>query len=706
MQSAVAQKSGLRDKLTGVFAKAKLPSSPALATRILSLADNPDTNTEEFAGVIQMDAALSARLLKMANAASLGLRTPVTNISRAVKTLGIAQVKTAALGFQLVGHLHKIGGTPFEMKTYWQHSALRGCLAREVAKLVVPSLTEEAFLVGLLEDCGILLLVQILGEKYASLFEGGRISPAAFFKAEQGFSEHTHVDAVAAMAAEWKLPEIIAQPLARHHKAQELTKESKPIDRLCAVCYFAGNIHLAGELAPDASDTALLEYAKTQLGISQSNIENCFKAAGEAYAQTKDLLGDTLPDDFDVTDILSEANNRLTSAAADAEEKVRTAAAEQAHLSTALGEYRERASRDPLTSVLNRGALVESGTRLLNEARQNNDSITVIFLDIDNFKKLNDTYGHKAGDEVLVGVAMRLTESVQQGGCLGRYGGEEFVMVVPHLATDEAKALCETTVQLVRTNTFPTLNLDKPVTASIGGIWIPADQVKCIEEAFAAADKLMYQAKKSGKDRACFEFTGKPQNSSSKRPRDNGAAQTTNKTDGQRNPEAAGAQTANDSQTNSISRGTLDRMMAIADALNRDAPRHFVTMRKQPRKEMLVQCAICGFIGSELRIFHETALVRNISTGGLGLLSNRHMMRGDPLEITIPNGPAPLYVTGLVCFCRHIETNIYDVGVQFTTHSQQPIFSHDPVGAANRQTWLADALDHMRRREGIHLRGR
>ena len=134
------------DELRKLFAKAKLPSSPALASRILALADDPDATLDQFAKVIQVDGALAARLLKMANSACMALVTPATTIQRAVMVLGLGRVRTAALGFQLVGHLNKLGGKKFDIKAYWQQSVLRGCVGREIANVVAPGLAEEAFL--------------------------------------------------------------------------------------------------------------------------------------------------------------------------------------------------------------------------------------------------------------------------------------------------------------------------------------------------------------------------------------------------------------------------------------------------------------------------------------------------------------------------------------------------------------------------------
>ena len=144
----------LQDELRALFAKAKMPSSPALAARIIELAEDPDSTIEQFAEVIQTDAALATRLLRMCNSVAYAQRQQVTTIHRAVSLVGVNRVRTVSLGFQLVGHLDRLGGCPFDMKRFWQHSLLRACLAHEFAESVLPVCAEEAFLIGLLQDCG------------------------------------------------------------------------------------------------------------------------------------------------------------------------------------------------------------------------------------------------------------------------------------------------------------------------------------------------------------------------------------------------------------------------------------------------------------------------------------------------------------------------------------------------------------------------
>jgi diguanylate cyclase (GGDEF)-like protein len=697
MTSATATQSAapLRDQLRKVFARVKLPTSPALATRILTLADNPDTTMEQFAETIQVDAGLAARLLRIANSAQYGLSQPITTIQRAVNLLGVSQVRAIALGFQLVSHLNRLGNCPFDMKRYWQHSVLRACLAREAAVRLVPGLAEEAFLVGLLQDCGVLLLVQLLGEEYARLYRPDQLSPLAFYQAELELAAYTHVDAAVAMVEEWKLPEAIRVPISRHHKPTPLTAGSPDLDRLCAVSYLVGSMRFVDNGSAEVNDATLRDYAASQMALTEAGLEDLFSRAAASYARLAGFLRESLPDRLDVTELLSEANRQLTAAVGDADQQARTARAErdevrrqQAQLSSALGEYRERAARDPLTGVLNRGALAEAAARHIDQARAAGSSVTVLFLDVDNFKRLNDTHGHRAGDFVLRAVANALCESLTHAGTVGRYGGEEFVVVIPGLTSEEAADHGARVLQSIRALDVRACQLPSPVTCSAGVLWAPAQLLDNPEPLFAAADEAMYEAKRAGKDRISFRALDLARGGTSTGIRAVGddaraAAAAVRRVIGEACPGAA----------TSIG----ERLRAIGERLNSAKSTKFVNLRKQQRQDLLTPCVLNILVPSTMSIEAGEACVRNISTGGIGLLAPRHLCRGDAVEVCIQtHGSAKLYTAGLVAFCRHVEDNVYEIGVQFTAHSRQPIFSANPEEAAASRAWLAKAIQEIR----------
>jgi diguanylate cyclase (GGDEF)-like protein len=383
------------------------------------------------------------------------------------------------------------------MKTFWQHSLLRACLANAVAQTVIPQRAEEAFLVGLLQECGILLLVQVAGSSYATVCRSD-YSPSAFYEVERNSFPYTHVNAISVMASEWRLPKIIAIPLELHHEGVQLAEGASEIEKLFAVSYFVGVLNFRSDALAIPEEAKLRQFGSANLGLDDTGWAHTQKRATDEYECLSTLFGKVLPDDIDVAELLGEANRRLTDVAADSERKALDVQVEHAriqreqkHLEQSLGEYRERAALDPLTNVLNRGALTEAAHQAIKANLDEGVPLGVFFLDIDNFKRLNDTYGHQVGDKVLKAIAGVLAKEIENRGPVGRYGGEAFVVLLRGLSAEGTREIAEHLVKRVRELDTNSLGLSGVVTCNVGAVWSDHLPVDSAEELFAAADQLM-----------------------------------------------------------------------------------------------------------------------------------------------------------------------------------------------------------------------
>ncbi len=162
-----------------------------------------------------------------------------------------------------------------------------------------------------------------------------------------------------------------------------------------------------------------------------------------------------------------------------------------------------RAQHDFLTDLPNPVLLNDRITQAIALARRNEKEAAVLFLDLDHFKKVNDSLGHAVGDQLLQSVARRLKASVRESDTVGRKGGDEFVVLLSEItnaddAARSAEKICAAVVEM-----HPVSGHELLVTASIGISIYPRDGVD-VAGLLKSADKAMYQAKKSGRNKFTF----------------------------------------------------------------------------------------------------------------------------------------------------------------------------------------------------------
>jgi diguanylate cyclase (GGDEF)-like protein len=166
-------------------------------------------------------------------------------------------------------------------------------------------------------------------------------------------------------------------------------------------------------------------------------------------------------------------------------------------------KLRQEAIHDSLTGLFNRRFLDETLPIELARSKRANSPLTILLLDIDHFKKINDTYGHQVGDAVLQSVGHALKTSVRAGDIVCRYGGEEFILVFPGMKAENGRTRAEKLRVMVASQTVSGRDQLITVTISIGGSVFPNDG-NSSDELISLADLALYRAKQNGRNRVEF----------------------------------------------------------------------------------------------------------------------------------------------------------------------------------------------------------
>jgi diguanylate cyclase (GGDEF)-like protein len=172
----------------------------------------------------------------------------------------------------------------------------------------------------------------------------------------------------------------------------------------------------------------------------------------------------------------------------------------QNRLFAAQEKLRFQATHDALTGIWNRGALLELMRSELERAQRRSCSLATLMLDIDRFKQVNDMFGHQCGDTVLKLVVHRLAATVRAYDLIGRYGGEEF-LVLAELEPEQAREYAERLRACVAASPIETEGQSQMITVSIGVALAGAGAVREVEQLISLADCAMYRAKRNGRNR-------------------------------------------------------------------------------------------------------------------------------------------------------------------------------------------------------------
>jgi diguanylate cyclase (GGDEF)-like protein len=482
-----------------VLSSARLPTLPAVALRVIELSAKPDVSLREIADTIQNDQALAAKVLKTVNSSYYGLSRRCSTISQAMVALGLTTVKTVALGFSLIQAMGKDTDDGFDYESYWKRCLIAATGASAAAEAAGHLDAEEVFLAGLLMDAGAIAMHRALGEEYQSIEHAAEGSHRALSNLEIETFGVSHAEIGARLAEQWRLPPALVEPI-RHHTDPTVAEAQFA---MTAKCIAIGALAAEALMRP-AEGAAILVFrskALEWLGLDETKADALFATIernARAQASLFRVDMDGLPS---AGELLAAAQEQLAEMALDAQMN--------ADRLTAQNKSLQRQSEiDALTGVGNKRALQLASVRHFEAAQKEGKQLSILFLDLDFFKQINDTLGHLAGDVVLKEAARRLKVTLGQRGELFRFGGEEFAAIMPGVDLKKAEAVAE--MLRVALNSTPIdlaeAKAAKPqvrITTSVGVAAYDEtsrEAIRTAEQLINAADQAVYTAKKSGRD--------------------------------------------------------------------------------------------------------------------------------------------------------------------------------------------------------------
>jgi two-component system, cell cycle response regulator len=469
-----------------------LPTLPTVAVQILDLASKPNIDIAEIARVISKDPALSSKILRTVNSSFYGRSHNIGTISHSLVILGLQSVKTLVLGFSLVTTLSKNKTTGFNHLKYWRRSFYSATAARTIATKMNLVQQEEAFLASLLQDIGMLVLHQVLSAQYNEICTKVK-THNELIAAEQEAFQMTHCEVGAYLAQQWKLPPILSTTIGASHDASTVTDPTlKKIAQLVQIAGQCADVFVDAEPAP-----AIVQVRATCAAAFKMTDADCDQLLAEIGVKTKEvipLFEVNVGDYASYEAILKKANEALVELTLESQMQA-TKLQEQNQV------LQQKATTDALTNLSNRSSFDETLKELFAAARTGGSALTLLMLDVDKFKSINDQHGHPAGDRVLATLGKLLKSAARDKDLAARYGGEEMVLLLPETSRAIGAAIAETIRLAVSKQPINCGKQAVPVTVSIGVATLePNSRMTEPAHLLKAADMAVYAAKNSGRN--------------------------------------------------------------------------------------------------------------------------------------------------------------------------------------------------------------
>jgi diguanylate cyclase (GGDEF)-like protein len=478
------------------------PSPPGVATHIIELAQDPDIEMGKVAKALSMDSALSTKILRIANSPLYAQRRKSDNLRQALVVLGLNATLTLALSFSLVKTLRGAKANGLSYGLYWRRALLAATAARALGDALHHSSAEEIFLAALLQDVGMLALDKAVPDLYSHGEQLQRNHRAlAEHEKKRLQVDHAHVGGW--LMAQWHLPERLHRAITNSHQL-DLSFSADPahiFDRCVAVSGPVADLFLLDPEQRQFAETALC--AERSLGLDKMAFGQVLGTIGAMIPETEAIFESDLLAKQHPELILEQAREVLMLRSLHALREINTlrVAAEDG-ASRAL-ELEEETRRDALTGVYNRAYLDQFLQREFENSTRHDWPLSVAFADLDNFKGINDSFGHQAGDRILQETARILRGNTRETDLIARFAGEAFVVVLPATDAETARSICERIVMAFRTTGHVIGSDHAHVTISIGcathGTQTLFDNVG---EFVKAADQALYTAKLRGRNRS------------------------------------------------------------------------------------------------------------------------------------------------------------------------------------------------------------
>ena len=484
-----------------------IPSPPPMVMRVLEKASKPDTTVAELSQLIQVDAGLSGKVLRIVNSALFGLSRPASSVQRALAVVGVNSTRLLLLATCLPEMWDPKKMAPQLRQRYWRASVAGAIVAHALSQRMRYRDAEDDMAAALLRDLGELILSKLHAREMDEVFrEPAEALVESQCDLEQRRCGMDHASVSAFILDRWRLPKEMTEAIRHHHRAAGGSYTTDISERRAWLLEFASRAAYL-LLYPEQTSIlqALQKLALERFRMNDETLHQFLVSLSRKMAEFASLLQVDLGNFVDFESILARASEELVRLSVAASSEGQKAIELTRRAESEAQRWRQEAVFDPLTKIFNRRFLELKLNELCGRTEPHLGPWGLMFIDLDGFKPLNDRFGHPFGDLVLCEVANSLNRVVRNGDIVVRYGGDEFCVLSESIDEDGLYALSKRVWQAINELRVIQGNSEGRVGASIGAVCQrPGNKCGSPQQLLAAADRAMYAAKATGKNRIVF----------------------------------------------------------------------------------------------------------------------------------------------------------------------------------------------------------
>jgi diguanylate cyclase (GGDEF)-like protein len=485
----------------------KLPSLPVVALKILNTVKSDEFTVEELARTISSDPALAARTLSAANSSLYSPPSKVDTIERAVSVLGSDALKNIALSFVIINGFKDTEAAGFDYENFWRRS-VTSAVAAQVLSARLKKRAGDAFVAALLMDIGQMVMFTCRPGEYRRVQTEQMTTGADMASIEKTVFGYDHQDVGRELMLKWGIPESIHVPAAFHHDASACPAPYAGQCRLLMAADMASAVYNERN-SVDAS-VALKRVLGEFYSFSAKDADAYIDEVGQKTIESLSLFDIDPGEMKPYSRILEEANAELISLNMSYEQlvlKLRQSNETNKKLAEELRranqQLRTLVFRDPLTGLYNHRFFYNMINKEVKRSERYGEVFSLIILDVDNFKAINDTHGHIVGDMALKGASQAILGIIRDSDTAARYAGDEFAILLPNTGANDARGLAERLKKAIEDFTLKTEDRDIKFTVSVGvGSHRPGkDKIRGAAQIIDSVDRALYESKRAGKNR-------------------------------------------------------------------------------------------------------------------------------------------------------------------------------------------------------------